>query len=273
MRYALVDNIKTEAVKGVKGVCLSCGSELIAKCGEQKINHWAHKDNRNCDPWWEPETEWHRSWKNNYDIGWQEVAMTDENTGEKYIADVRSDHGLVIEFQHSHIKPEERLSRENFYKNMVWVVDGTRLKRYFIRFLKGREDFRKTENESIYRIEFPDVAFPKNWLKSNVPVIFDFKGLEMTDTNDIRNNLFCIFLNREWEPALIAEITRKAFIKTTINGEWSERFRKYINYLPQPKRVQHNQTPPQRQGIIRRSGPTLWYDRRTGKLVTRRPRN
>jgi competence CoiA-like predicted nuclease len=61
MKYAIVNNAKTEAIKGVKGFCPNCGSELIAKCGERKINHWADKGNRTCDPWWEPETEWHRS--------------------------------------------------------------------------------------------------------------------------------------------------------------------------------------------------------------------
>lgn len=270
MRYALVDGNKTEAVKGAKGICPSCGSELIAKCGKQKINHWAHKGNRNCDPWWEPETEWHRSWKNNYDIGWQEVVLIDEKTGEKHIADVRTEHSLVIEFQHSHIKPEERTSREKFYKNMVWVVDGTRLQRDFPRFLKGREEFRSTEKEGIYRIEFADDAFPKNWLESNVPIIFDFKGLEIKDINDIQNKLYCLFPTREWEPAIVVEITRKAFIKTTTNGEWLERAQKFIDSLPQPKRVWQNQTAPQRQvrNILRM--PKYYYVARGGRLVKMR---
>ncbi len=50
------------------------------------------------------------------------------------MADVRTDKGLVIEFQHSYINPEERRQRENFYKNMIWIVDGTRLQRDFPRF-------------------------------------------------------------------------------------------------------------------------------------------
>lgn len=51
MKFAIIDNTKVEAIKGVKGICPSCGSELIAKCGEVKVNHWAHKGMRNCDPW------------------------------------------------------------------------------------------------------------------------------------------------------------------------------------------------------------------------------
>lgn len=267
MKYALVDGVKTEAVKGVKGICTSCGSELIAKCGEQKINHWAHKGNRNCDPWWEPETEWHRSWKDNYDIVWQEVALIDEKTGEKHIADVHTEHNLVIEFQHSPIKPEERISREKFYKNMVWIVDGSRLKRDFTRFLKGREDFRGTEKEGVFWVDFPEEVFPKNWLKSYVPIIFDFKGLEITDVNDIRNSLFCLFPIRKGGSAIVAEISRKAFIKTTTNGEWSSRVLKFIYDLIQPKQKQQNQTVPQQQVEIRRRESTHYYDPRKGKLV------
>lgn len=37
--------------------------------------------------------------------------------------------GTVIEFQHSAITPQERGSREAFYDPMIWIVDGTRLKR------------------------------------------------------------------------------------------------------------------------------------------------
>jgi len=79
MRFALIDGKKTEATKGAKGLCRYCGSDLIAKCGEVKVNHWAHKGKRNCDPWWENETEWHRSWKRKFPLDWQEVIHFDDN--------------------------------------------------------------------------------------------------------------------------------------------------------------------------------------------------
>lgn len=129
MKFALVNGEKVEATKGAKGVCSSCGSELIAKCGEVKVNHWAHKGNRNCDPWWENETEWHRSWKNNFPKEWQEVVHFDETSGEKHIADVKTAEEWVLEFQFSLIKPDERRSRNKFYGNLAWVVNGVRRKR------------------------------------------------------------------------------------------------------------------------------------------------
>src|SRR5450755_3676026 len=122
MKYALINGIRAEAKKGFKGTCPYCEAELIAKCGDVKINHWAHLENRNCDPWWEPETEWHRSWKNNFPEDWQEFPFKDRETNERHIADIHTNDGLIIEFQHSAINPNERIARERFYINMIWVI-------------------------------------------------------------------------------------------------------------------------------------------------------
>jgi hypothetical protein len=70
------------------------------------------------DPWWEPEAEWHWAWKNEFPVDWQEVIHLASN-GEKHVADVKTQVGTVIEFQHSFLKPEERISREVFYRKMV----------------------------------------------------------------------------------------------------------------------------------------------------------
>lgn len=128
MKFGFVDGQKVEATKGAKGLCPCCNSELIAKCGDIKGHHWAHKGKRHCDPWWENETDWHRFWKNEFPIEWQEIVHIDEKTGEKHIADVKTETDWIIEFQHSRIEPEERKSRNAFYKKLVWVVDGTRRK-------------------------------------------------------------------------------------------------------------------------------------------------
>lgn len=94
---------------------------MIAKCGGHRVWHWAHRGVRVCDPWWEPETEWHRAWKNEFPVDWQEVVHLAQS-GEKYVADVRTQGGMVIEFQHSFLKVEERTARESFYRPMIWVV-------------------------------------------------------------------------------------------------------------------------------------------------------
>lgn len=177
MKFALVNGNKTEATKGANGACPSCGSELIARCGDIKINHWAHKNNRICDSWWENETEWHRLWKGYFPVEWQEVIHTDKN-GEKHIADVKTEEKWVLEFQHSPIKSEERQSRNIFYSKIVWVVDGLRRER-------DKQQFQAVLNESIsinwgnliiHRVSFlKESRLLNEWISSGVPVFFDFQ--------------------------------------------------------------------------------------------------
>jgi hypothetical protein len=235
MRFALINNNRLEAKPQLKGLCSYCSMPVIAKCGTQKIWHWAHKSKTDCDNWWEPETEWHRTWKNNYPADWQEISLIDTRTKEKHIADVQTSHKVIIEFQHSYIRPEERTTREQFYKNMVWVVDGTRLKRDFARFLKGKKNcfqntiFYNTNNPKIFRVDLIDWCFPSAWLESSVPVIFDFNGDgSLHDSEGLRNNLYCLF-PQVGKYARVAEISRKAFINSTINGEWSSRSQNFIH--------------------------------------------
>ena len=123
-----VEGERREAEPGLSGKCPVCGDAMIAKCGQRKIRHWAHRGTRTCDHWWENETEWHRAWKNHFPQGWQEIVQQSKN-GEKHIADVKTDSGVVLEFQHSFLREDERESREIFYPKMVWVVDGRRRKR------------------------------------------------------------------------------------------------------------------------------------------------
>jgi competence protein CoiA len=198
---------------------------VVAKCSTRKIWHWAHKSKISCDNWWEPETEWHRTWKNNYPADWQEIILLSKKNGEKHIADVLTVHNLTIEFQHSHIAPAERISREQFYKSMVWVVDVARLKRDFPRFLKewkreGISEVHKTDKSGIFKVGFPEFCLPESWLKSSVPVIFDFRGDGTMDNPEaMRNILYCLFpqIGRN---ARVAQISHKDFINATTNGEW-----------------------------------------------------
>jgi len=176
MKFAIVKGKKVEATPEVKGVCSNCESELIAKCGRVKVWHWAHKGSRSCDPWWESETKWHRAWKSCFPEEWQEVSDIDSVTGEKHIADVKTPFGLVIEFQHSPIKPEEQASREEFYKKMIWVVDGARAQTdqyYFEHGLKKLD-----QGSPLYQIKWEGPSrLLHNWSESKPRVFIDFGGL------------------------------------------------------------------------------------------------
>jgi competence CoiA-like predicted nuclease len=115
---------------GANAHCQICKESIIAKCGEIYTWHWSHKSNRDCDPWKEHETEWHRRWKNKFPFEWQEIAITDDN-GERHAADVKTDSGLVIEFQNSSISTSTIGIREEFYGNMIWVINAESFKKHF----------------------------------------------------------------------------------------------------------------------------------------------
>lgn len=176
MKYAIINGKKKEAYKGGRGFCQMCNSELIAKCGDIKINHWAHISMRNCDVWWENETKWHRHWKDFFPKEWQEVVHFDCN-GEKHIADVKTSKNWVIEFQHSFIKKEERLSRIDFYSKMIWIVDGLRRKTDLKQFLDILKYSNRIPFGNYFLLEIHSSEgnrLLKEWNNCGVPVFFDF---------------------------------------------------------------------------------------------------
>ena len=143
----------------------------------------------------------------------------EERTGERHIADVRTSHGLVVEFQHSYIDPNERRAREGFYKTMTWVVDGMRLKRDLNRFIRGKQDLRPFGSK-VYVTEFPEELLPPAWVGSLVPVIFDFMVTPPNDNAQEDFPLYCLLPNRLGYSSVIAEVSRIDFIGMVTRGQW-----------------------------------------------------
>lgn len=118
MELALVNGARRRPSPGWRGRCPQCGAEVLAKCGEQKTWHWAHKS-ADCDPWSEGESAWHQGWKSYFPEDWREVTMGDHR------ADVLTPLG-VIELQNSPITPATIREREAFYGRMIWIVNAER---------------------------------------------------------------------------------------------------------------------------------------------------
>ncbi|ESX80230.1 competence protein [Mesorhizobium sp. LSHC420B00] len=221
MKFALVGGERREPEPTLTGQCPGCGETVTAKCGTQRVWHWAHKGLRTCDPWWEPETEWHRRWKNLFPVSWQETVRRSETTGERHIADVQTPHGLVIEFQHSTITPAERVSREHFYRDMIWVVDGTLAKKDRPRIDKGLPDWR-WQPENKYTAKFLVENFlPSFWVKCDVPVLFDFDGLLVGPSTERQNHLICLLPNRYREDQAVFFPMARSTLVGIANNETS----------------------------------------------------
>lgn len=101
-----------------QAVCPCCSADLIAKCGNIAPIHWSHASVRDCDPWWEPEGEWHRSLKSLFPDDCQEVVMSPHRADVKY-------KEWVVELQSSPISDTIIQEREDFYGDtMIWIIDG-----------------------------------------------------------------------------------------------------------------------------------------------------
>lgn len=135
MLYAVRDGSKVTATPRAQGQCPSCRAQLKARCGSINTWHWAHPS-RDCDPWHEPETEWHLAWKARAKSEACEVAMGPHR------ADIRAG-ATVIELQHSSISVDEIKEREAFYGKMWWIFDGSVfLKNLSLRFKEDYVTFR-----------------------------------------------------------------------------------------------------------------------------------
>lgn len=232
-KFALVNGKRMEAQLGLRGTCQYCQSDMIAKCGSIRIKHWAHKSNASCDSWWENETEWHRAWKEHFPTEWQEKIHSDDTSGERHIADIKTANGVVIEFQHSPMNPIERQKRERFYKDMAWVVDGMPRKRDYHRFCKGFDDLRPLVKD-FFLTHFPDECFPRDWLESSVPVYFDFRGNGPVDQQDEKCSfLWCLFPGRVEENAVVFRVSRKHFIEYSSIGSHLHYAHKSLNVISQ----------------------------------------
>lgn len=116
MLLAKLNGQLVEPTPGLKAICPNCGEIVVSKCGNINIWHWSHLKDTDCDPWSEEETEWHKNWKSWFPIENREVVIKPHRADVYWC-------GKVIEFQHSQISVDEMNERENFYKNMIWVVD------------------------------------------------------------------------------------------------------------------------------------------------------
>jgi competence protein CoiA len=201
MQFALVNEQREEAQPGLSGWCVGCGHPMVAKCGEEKAWHWAHKVGSHCDHWWESETNWHRAWKNRFPAECRESRRVAEN-GEWHIADVRTARGWVIEFQHSYIDPEERRARNAFYRMLTWVVDGTRRKTDMAQLTKALNGGAQI-GPNIFCVRANECALLREWACGPGFNFIDFGGDQV---------LWWLHARRPDGFAYVAPISRAGFI-------------------------------------------------------------
>lgn len=120
----------------------------------------------------------------------------------------------MIEFQHSYLNPMEQMARERFYKRLVWIVDGTRLKGDLPRFLKGKKTIVTTPVRGVLASRFPDECFPSAWTQSSALVLFDFDGVPAEGEDEHPDaKLWCLMPGRADGRALLGSHPRREFVR------------------------------------------------------------
>jgi hypothetical protein len=122
--------------------------------------------------------------RNRFPNAWQEIVHRAVD-GEKHIADVKTEHGVTLEFQHSFLSQSERASREAFYPRMAWVVDGRRRNRDHAQFMAPLRSVRIVHRDPLIALVPPTAgALLRDWKDSKAPVYFDFGESGSTGSND-----------------------------------------------------------------------------------------
>jgi hypothetical protein len=131
--------------------------------------------------------------------------------GEQHVADVKTDHGWVLEFQHSYINPDERRARDAFYQKVVWVVDGVRRKRDRAQLLNAWVEgvLVGSANSPVRKSFSTDCVLLREWAGSHARVFFDF-GDEQT--------LWWLLSKSPDGWAYVAPFSRTTFIDTHRGG-------------------------------------------------------
>jgi len=158
MLWSIVNGEKKLATPNEIGECPLCKGKTISRCGSINKWHWSHKTKKDCDLWYEPETEWHINWKNKFPKKNQEIIIG------KHRADIISNNGVIIELQNSPISSDDIINRENFYVKLVWLFNGKN-------FAKNME-LRKNENYFTFRWYHPQKSL---WFCKK-PIYIDFES-------------------------------------------------------------------------------------------------
>lgn len=113
-------------------------------------------------------------------------------------------------------------SREQFYKNMVWVVDGTRLKTDKSRFLKKGRHINDIWRGLIFLNQYPEETFNTNWIGRSNPVFFDFYGLRKNMPEGKEKLLWCLLPGRVSLGSIVFVIKQSDFVEKENDGDLME---------------------------------------------------
>jgi competence CoiA-like predicted nuclease len=213
MIWATKNNKRIRASPKEKATCPLCNQEVIAKCGEIKIWHWAHKNKTDCE--FEPETKEHLNMKFflkdklphliiEYNLGFAIADLYDKIDN------------VAIEVQHSPISKDKFLERTKNYSNngisVLWIFDNCLLKENCPEFLReahklyfGRIYVYK--KEKIYPVHFERI-------EREIKINTDFSDIIPEYYDEFGDGYITSFYKLKREYLFYKEVNYYLFIKT-----------------------------------------------------------
>ena len=235
--YSAVDGngIKTDiafAIPTELYYCPLCGKETIQRRGAIRTAHFAHRrevsgrnhsfsGNAFCDGWHYDMSEWHRSWQERFPVENREVVINSYN--DKHRADVSMGR-KVLEFQHSHISPEEYKQRNYFYNKagyrVVWLFDVSDMIENGRLFYKDGQYCRNTTWKTFHPVETINT--------DSVDIYFQVNDIDDSETKCIVNIDNISYDARKFHQRENKEYSKDDFVKMFMylnNTDTRERFR------------------------------------------------
>lgn len=245
MHLAKVNGELVVAVKGLKGTCPHCGLDVLARCGEWKRAHWAHRSRKDCDSWQAgKETDWHLEWKKEVGLSYAEKRINKD--GIYHIADIciprKGDGGdLIIEFQNSPITAKEIRRREDFYgKGLIWVLKIKDVENHFTISRDYLDDYLNWSFEPRFKLHFENAPGEDNPYIITVPSLNYDKDYErfILDMGFVFDDS-CIEVNEKAERRGYGMSLIRKYKKDCKLIPYSERY-DYVEYFNSQKRMRYS---------------------------------
>ena len=149
---------RINAIPNTKAICPGCKSVVVSKCGEINVWHWSHLKDADCDSWNEPESLWHKEWKEKYPKEIREVVIGCHR------ADIKTKRG-VIELQSDTLQAEKIIEREEYYGKMIWLLKGMDF--------QNNINFREKGDIFTFRWKHPR----KSWFSAKKSIFIDMEPM------------------------------------------------------------------------------------------------
>lgn len=182
-----LDRLTKERIRakpGMQAVCPGCQKDVIPKCGDFKIWHWAHKAGL-CKYDSEPYTPRHLEWQERALNAGMEIEKIFDPS-QRYRADIYDPkRNMVTEVQHSPITMETIIDRCIFYDSkdikIRWIFDFT--DRYNSRKIGLYETYYTNSRLDYREVYGPPIKFEQKYQPRYIHCLFDKSGFSKYDVN------------------------------------------------------------------------------------------